>query len=473
MEPVKSRANPGETLRLELPKAPPLKQILGPSFIILGLGLGSGEIILWPFLSSNYGLGIIWGAVIGITLQFFMNMEIERYALVHGESVFAGFSKKLKSLTWWFVLSTFIPWVWPGIAATSSAILSNLLGIQNSALFSVGLLLLIGLILSLGPTLYKTVENFQKILISIGIPIILVLTFLVSTKSGWVSLSKGIIGTGDGYTFLPAGISIASFLGALAYAGAGGNLNLAQSQYIREKGYGMGKFSGKIRSLLTGKGKQENVSLYGSTFECTAENVSEFKKWWKIINLEHLVIFWFAGLITILMLALLSYTTTYSPGALQQASNINFLFKEAESLSISLAPLAGFAFLAITSLMLFGTQLTVLDATSRIISENVVLSLSPKLSEKNLPKIYYLILWGQVLTGALILLLGFSQPLQLVTISAVLNAFTMFVHVGLTLWLNLTELERPLKPTVFRILAMAIAFIFYGGFSAYTIISIF
>lgn len=32
-----------------LPKAPPLKSLIGPSFIILGLGLGSGEIILWPF----------------------------------------------------------------------------------------------------------------------------------------------------------------------------------------------------------------------------------------------------------------------------------------------------------------------------------------------------------------------------------------------------------------------------------------
>jgi hypothetical protein len=62
----------------EFPLAPPLKKILGPSFILLALGLGSGEVILWPYLTSNYGLGIVWGALVGITLQFFINMEIER-----------------------------------------------------------------------------------------------------------------------------------------------------------------------------------------------------------------------------------------------------------------------------------------------------------------------------------------------------------------------------------------------------------
>jgi len=85
-----------------------IKKLLGPSFIILALGLGSGEVILWPYLASNYGLGIAWGAILGITFQFFINMEIERYALVKGESVFVGIAKIFKWATSWFVLSTFI-----------------------------------------------------------------------------------------------------------------------------------------------------------------------------------------------------------------------------------------------------------------------------------------------------------------------------------------------------------------------------
>src|SRR4030066_1852869 len=94
----------------ELPDPPRLSKLIGPSFILLGLGLGSGELILWPYLASNFGLGIIWGAVIGITLQFFLNMEIERYTLVTGESVFVGLARKLKVVApVCFILSTFIP----------------------------------------------------------------------------------------------------------------------------------------------------------------------------------------------------------------------------------------------------------------------------------------------------------------------------------------------------------------------------
>ena len=70
-----------------------------------------------------------------------------------------------------------------------------------------------------------------------GVPFIFVLTLILAKGSDWISLAQGLIGNGDGYWFLPVGIPLASFLGAFAYAGAGGNLNLAQSFYVKEKGY--------------------------------------------------------------------------------------------------------------------------------------------------------------------------------------------------------------------------------------------
>jgi hypothetical protein len=91
----------------QLLKPPKFRKMVGPSFILLGMGLGSGELIMWPYLAANYGLGIIWAAVIGITFQFFINMEIERYTLINGESVFVGLARKLKWLSpVWFILST-------------------------------------------------------------------------------------------------------------------------------------------------------------------------------------------------------------------------------------------------------------------------------------------------------------------------------------------------------------------------------
>ena len=99
----------------DLPSAPPLRRLIGPSFILLGLGLGSGELILWPYLTSNYGLGLVWAIVIGVTIQFFINMEVERYALIYGESIFVGFARWLRVLPFWFIITTFLGFGWPGI----------------------------------------------------------------------------------------------------------------------------------------------------------------------------------------------------------------------------------------------------------------------------------------------------------------------------------------------------------------------
>lgn len=451
----------------ELPKPLPFSKLVGPSFIILGLGLGTGELILWPNLISKFGMGIIWGAILGITFQFFMNMEIERYALARGESVFIGFARKLKRLPIWFILSTFIPWVWPGTATASATIIGNLFGLQNVHVLSIVLLILVGLILSFGSTLYKTVEHFQKWVTIFGVSFLVLLTFYLAKAEHWVALAKGSIGIGENYWFLPVGIPIASFLGALAYAGAGGNLNLAQSSYIREKGYGMGKYTGKIKGLLHEK-SNEDTSITGSKFEITKESIKTFKEWWRTINKEHALIFWLTGTITILTLGLLAFTTIY--GQVGNKQDIEFLIIESSKIGQMSLPIISTIFMIVVALTLFGTQLGVFDATSRIISENVILT-SNKLSEKNIGNVYYLVLWAQILAGVIILSLDFRQPLQLIVISAVLNAFTMFVHVGLTLWLNLSSLEKEIRPSFFRTLVMTLAFCFYGFFSIYTIIN--
>lgn len=463
----------------KLPKAMPLRKLIGPSFILLGLGLGSGEVILWPFLASNYGMGIIWGAMIGITLQFFMNMEIERYALARGESVFVGLTRKIKAIPWWFLLSTFAPWIWPGIAAISATLFVSVLDLGGSdpanssaqQFMTIGLLVVMGLILSLGPVLYKTVERFQMILIAVGVPVIFCLSLYIAGQSDIGEVAKGLVGVGtdsggENYWLLPSGIVMASFLGALAYAGAGGNLNLAQAFYIKEKGLGMGKYSGRITSILTGKKERKSI-LTGTKFPATKENTKEFKKWWRNINIEHFLVFWLTGSITIILLSLMAYNTTFG---IAESSNVNFILLEGAEIGKLLAPWVGTFFLTIAGFTLFGTQLTVYDATSRIISENVILASGQRIKDKYASKVYYITLWLMIASGIVIIASGFTQPLQLLVLAAVLNAIAMFVHTGLTLWLNKTSLPKAIRPNRFRTSVMGFAFLFYGSFSVYVVI---
>ena len=452
----------GKEAKRNMPIPPRFASLIGPSIILLGLGLGSGEIILWPYLVSNFGLGIIWAAVVGITFQFFINMEIERYSIVKGESIFVGFARYSRFSPYWFIFSTFIAWFWPGIIAASAKILARLFGLARFDLLSIGLLILIGFILTLGPTLYKTVERYQKVMIGFGVPLIAFITFYIAGKADWQALGKGIFGLGEGYSFLPKNIPLLTFLGALAYSGAGGNLNLSQSFYIKEKGYGMCKGTRGITSVLTGKARK--INLTGETFEKNELNLKRFGSWWKLINLEHLLVFLLTGALAILLLALLSYSTTQ--GLAGNLKGIDFLFAEAKAVGAIAFPYLGILFLLVTGLMLFGTQLTVLDSTSRIIAENIVIAEN----KVNLSKIYYTVLWLQIMAASAVFLAGFSEPVTLITIGAVINAFAMFVHIAATYLLNKKSLPKVLQISSWRKAVIGLAWSMFGVLTVWALV---
>jgi len=446
------------------PKPVSFKKLIGPSFVILALGLGSGEVILWPYLSANYGLGIAWGAILGITFQYFMNMEIERYALVKGESVFVGIYKLFKPAVYWFIISTFIGFGLPGIIAASAKVMAGVFGMEDFKWIAILFLVIIGLILSMGKTVYGMMERVTKIIILIGVPFIFLLAVFVATKTDWSALFQGIIGKGEGFWFLPEGISIATFLAAFAYSGAGGNLNLTQSIYIKEKGYGMGVYSQKISSLFAKKEERE-IILDGTDCAETPEDISRFKKWWKLISIEHGFIFWFLGVISMIFLMLLSYATTH--GLAGNAEGINFVINEGIVIGQMILPFVGVLFLVVVSIMLFQTQLGVMDSTSRIMAENLAIKKlhGKKEGKINLSKIYYSFVWAQIAFGIILFLFNIYEPKTLIILGAVINAFAMFVHLGLVFWLNHKSLPKVFRASLWRKIIIGIIFIFFGIFS--------
>ena len=51
----------------DLPEPPArLWPLIGPGVVAAGVGLASGEFILWPFIASQVGLTLLWGAAIGV-----------------------------------------------------------------------------------------------------------------------------------------------------------------------------------------------------------------------------------------------------------------------------------------------------------------------------------------------------------------------------------------------------------------------
>ena len=452
------------------PKPIPFRKLLGPSFIILALGLGSGEVVLWPYLVSNYGLGIFWAAILGISCQYFINMEIARYALIRGESVFVGLNKVFPWSPYWFIITTFIGFGLPGIIAASAQVLAVVLGVDNFTWIAAGLLIVIGLLLSASKTVYDMMEKFTQVIIVIGVSFIFILAIFLSSRTDWLLLAQGLIGQGEGFSFFPVGVSLAVFLAAFAYSGAGGNLNLTQSIYIKEKGYGMGKYAQKIAGFFTNLRKKEQVKLAGESFEINQENIQNFNAWWKHISLEHLLVFWLIGSLTMGLLMILSYTTAF--GLRGNTQGIHFVINEGFMISQQAFSFAGWLFLLAVSVMLFQTQLGVLDSTSRIMAENFAIK---KLGRNeagtiNLSKVYFSFLWLQIAFGVVLFIVGVHEPRTLIVLGAVINAISMTVHIALVNITNYILLPKVLQARLWRKIVLVAIFLIFLGFSSVVVI---
>lgn len=447
------------------PPAPPLRKLIGPSFLILALGLGSGEVILWPYLAANHGLALAWGALAGITFQYFINMEIERYALVRGESVFVGIGRRWKAAPAWFVVSTFAGFGLPGIVAASATVAASLMGVADVRWVAIPMLVAVGAVLSAGKTVYGLMERLTKTVILVGVPFVFALAAVMAEGADWAALARGLV-PGAGGALVPEGVAIATFLAAFAYSGAGGNLNLTQSIYVREKGYGMAAYAERMAGLFTAKGTKARVRLSGETFEDTEESRRTFGTWWKRVSVEHAVVFWFTGALSILMLMLLSYATAH--GAPGNAQGIGFVLAEGAAIGARLAPWAGTAFLAAVAVMLLQTQLGVMDSTSRIMAENYAVAYTRRTGnqEVRLSRTYFAFLWAQIAFGVALFLVGQTEPKTLLVLGACLNAIAMFVHVGLVAVLNRTELPAAYRAPLWRRALLWGIFLFFGYFSA-------
>ena len=69
VEEVPSRHLPPLTYQ-DLPDPLPLRKVLGPGVVSIGIGVSSGELIIWPFITSQIGLIFLWAAVIGVLIPF-------------------------------------------------------------------------------------------------------------------------------------------------------------------------------------------------------------------------------------------------------------------------------------------------------------------------------------------------------------------------------------------------------------------
>jgi hypothetical protein len=482
----------------EMPEPLPMRRMVGPGIILAGLALGSGEFILWPYITYKSQFVFFWACVLGVATQYVINMEITRWTLATGESAITGFCRLSKHWAWFLLLCNVIPWMIPAWANGAAEILAWLIWTPQQVVAADGTssfafpgadyvtpiaiagMVLCGAILTAGPVIYNTVERIQAVLVGLVLVLVLILAWMVIRPDAVVAMATATATFGHGQFFpasdtsFTAPLDAMTLLGALAFAGAGGTLNLGQSNYVKDKGYGMGAHIGRITSPITGQA--EPVAEIGYHFPHTAENLARWRRWWSLASREHFVSFFLTCLVCLVLLTLISYSLFYGadgelkPGAEKYGNGMQFVLGEGFEIDRLVGGAARLLFLVMGIAILLTTEFGVLDAASRISADIVKVNWlrgSPHWSEGRL---YYVFLWGTILFGSLLLLAGDAiervNALGYIKLAAALNGGIMFIYSFTLLQLNRRVLPAPLRMSGWRVAGMVWSVLFFGSFTA-------
>jgi hypothetical protein len=441
----------------DLPDAPvSYRRLIGPGIVAAGVGLASGEFILFPYIASQVGLVFVWAAMVGLVTQFFINLEIERYTLATGETALTGFSRYWRHWGLVFAILTYFANLWPGWATSSATLASYVVG-GTPRYIAIGMLIAVGLILTLAPVVYVALERAQMVKVAAVLVLFVVGGIVAVGADAWADAPQVITRPG-----IPVeALGFATLLGALAFAGAGGGQNLVQANWIRDKGFGMGTFVPRLVSPITGQ--PEAKPSTGYVFEPTERNMSAWRGWWRFANVEQLVTFVLITFVTILFTSLLAYSTVFGREGL--ANDISFIQTEGEVLGERVGSWFQYFFWIIGSFSLFAAALGIVDYTSRLAADVLKTSYA---REANESKLYAGLVWGLVAVGVLVLLLGFDQPIVLLVIAAVVGGFMMFIYSGLLILINRRTLPAPIRVRGVRLAMLIWAILLFGTLSVLT-----
>jgi hypothetical protein len=255
-------------------------------------------------------------------------------------------------------------------------------------------------------------------------------------------------------------------MGAIAYAGAGGGQNLCQSNWIRDKGFGMGVHVPRLTSPITGE-EEADPTANGYTFPQDEANLDRWRRWWKFANVEQAMTFVGITVVTILFTSMLAHATLFGNPAVE--NRITFLKIEGTTLQTLVGEWFGLLFWAIGAFSLFAAATGIVDYTSRLTSD-MIKSRYLRTSTITESKLYFWLVWGLVAFGIVVLLAGLDQPLVLLVISACTAGTMMFVYSGLLWWMNSRALPRAIRISPLRTAVMLFAFLAFGFLAVFTIL---
>ena len=478
----------------ELPEPPrfafaPLR-IIGPGMLMAGGAIGGGEWLIGPALTATYGGALMWIATLSILFQSAYNLEVMRYALYCGEPIFVGFFRTLPGPRFWTVMYLLLDFgaIWPYLAANAAvpfvaAFLGHIpadTGVENLYVrwSAYGIFLAAFLPLVFGGKIYNALEKVMvaKIVLVLGY-LLFIGVFYVEPET-WREVFAGFLNFGGLPEVNGQQVTWSEVFGAYwrgeqgpidlallatfaAIAGTGGLTNSSFSSYAREKGWGMGKQVGAIRSIFGGKGV--SLAHTGKVFPITEESKRRWRGWRNMTMRDQFGIWVVGCILGVGIPALISLQ--FVRGQTVNQNNVAAMTAQGLRDATGVGAL-WFLTLLCGFLVLAPSQVSTVDGLVRRWTD-VLWTGNRRLRHLDGEKVayvYYGMLMAYALWGLFVLTM-FPKPLAMVKMSGVLMNFALGFSALHTLAVNCLLLPPPLRPHWFMRLSMVCCAIFFIGIS--------
>lgn len=447
---------------------------IGPGAILLAASIGGGEWLIGPAIVVQYGSNILWIATVAIVLQLLFNLEAIRYTLYTGEPILTGILRLRPGPAWWatvYILLAFAQLGVPALAAGCASVLfSSVMGrlpmetdSQSLLWITYGVIVFGVVILSCGKTVERTLERVSWFMIVFIMVFLTVVNLVFVPAAHWYKTLSGFFSVGT----IPAGMDLMLLATFAATAGSGGLGNLVISNWVRDKGFGMGGKVGAIGGAFATH--HPELAHIGKIFPLTDENRRRWRTWWQYVSLDQI---WLWGLGCFLGMYLNVNLASYLVPATTDLTKIGAGAYQAQYMAEKLW--SGFWFLALLNgfWILFSTHLGNTDALVRTITDILWVSNSGIRSWRRgrSSVLYYSLLavftvWGMITVN-------WGTAIQLFKILGVLAGPVLVLGAIQILRINTTLLPRELRPSWWRRAALILCAIFYGILSLATVWSL-
>jgi hypothetical protein len=490
----------------DLPEPKPLSwrnwaSFIGPGIVMMGIQIGGGEWLLGPAVTARFGGGLMWIATIAILLQVFYNLECGRYALYCGEPVFTGFMRVRPGPTFWVgvMLMLNLSALVPGLSTHGAALIASLILDRPVTLADRGLVTILAYACLLGVTLpillggkvYNMLQAVMtaKVVIVLGFCITIGVTCV--SPANWWNVFSGFVKFGnvpvsDGHggevitnavshiwefgTWPTISVTSLVMLGAFAgYAGGGGLANSTYSNFVRDKGWGMGSQVGAIPSAVGGGAV--TLSHVGKVFALTADNLRRWRGWWRYVLTDQVLI-WAPGCFMGMALpALISMQfTQFSTITPEQTSMAQAVITADGMAHAGFSPLVskGLWIVALFTgmMVMLPSQMSIVDDFSRRWTDAIWTAnqrVRRTMQPHQVKHVYYAILTAYVVWSFICAYLFSNVPKLMTNFIANFNNLAIGVTSFQLLWINHRLLPREVRPRWYHSLGVAGCGVFYLG----------